>query len=143
MSGSEMMEEIEEQTDGRWKRGPGSVYPLLAWLQDEGYTRMMPTEEGGMKRYMLTEKGEKLFEEQTKLREKLDFLAPGIFAKLWPEQLQELKEPVRRFARSILELRKNLRENLNEQSIKQIAEFLKNTSEEIEALNKRLTKTGV
>jgi len=65
-----------------------------------------------------------------------------IFAGLWPEQLQELKEPARIFARSLLELRKNLRENLNEQSIKEIAEFLKDASEEIEALNKRLAKTA-
>lgn len=71
MSGSEMMEEIEKETDGRGKPSPGSVYPLLAWLQDNGYTKEIHVEETGVKRYMLTEQGEKFFEEQTRLKEKL------------------------------------------------------------------------
>ena len=81
MSGSEIMEEIEKETDGRWKPSPGSIYPLLAWLQDNGYTKEKPTEESGIKRYTLTEQGEKFFEKQVKLKEKLqqklEFLAPA------------------------------------------------------------------
>jgi hypothetical protein len=57
MSGSEIMEEIESETDGRWKQSPGFIYPLLTWLQDKGYTEKLPKEESGIKRYALAEEG--------------------------------------------------------------------------------------
>jgi DNA-binding PadR family transcriptional regulator len=146
MSGSEIMEEIKKETDGRWKPSPGSVYPLLAWLQDNGYTEETPTEESGIKRYMLTKKGEKFFEEQTKLgerlRKKLEFLAPLLVGGFWfgphSEKLREIREPVRRFAGALFNLGKALQENLTEQALKEVGDFLNNTAEKIEEINKRL-----
>ncbi|MCS7120599.1 MAG: PadR family transcriptional regulator [Nitrososphaerota archaeon] len=142
MSGSEIMEEIERQTEGRWKPGPGSVYPLLAWLQDKGYTRKLHEEGDGIKRYILTEKGEEFLREQMKLREilqeRMDFLAPLIFVGFWPEHLQELREPVRRLIRSLLVLRRTLQENPDRQSVQEIKDFLNVASEEIERLSKKV-----
>ena len=69
MSGSELMEEIHKHTGGNWKPSPGSIYPLLAWLQDNTYVKELPTE-NGFKRYELTQNGKDLLEEQTKIREK-------------------------------------------------------------------------
>ncbi|MBE0512670.1 PadR family transcriptional regulator [Candidatus Bathyarchaeota archaeon] len=146
MSGSEIMEEIEKKTDGRWKPSPGSVYPLLAWLQDNGYTKEKPTEASGIKRYTLTKQGEKFFEEQVKLKEKLqkklEFLAPPFFGGFWfsshPEKLRELRESVRRFAKALFNLRIALEENLTEQALKEVREFLSDTSEKIEEISKKL-----
>jgi len=146
MSGSEIMEEIEKQTDGRWKPSPGSVYPLLAWLQDNGYTKELPTEETGMKRYMLTEQGEKFFEAQTKLKEKLqkklEFLVPQLFSGFWfhphREKLQTIQEPIKRFITALFNLRKTFEENLTDHALKEIGEFLNNTAEKIEEISKRL-----
>ena len=59
MSGSEIMEAVKKQTGGQWKPSPGSVYPLLTWLRENNYTKELPKEVTGIKRYMLTEKGEK------------------------------------------------------------------------------------
>ncbi len=56
MSGSEIMVEIERQTEGRWKPSPGSIYPLLSWLQDKGYIKEAAEQEAGIKRYALTDK---------------------------------------------------------------------------------------
>ena len=39
MSGSEIMSELESETNGYWKPSPGSIYPLLAWLQDQTYIK--------------------------------------------------------------------------------------------------------
>ncbi len=69
MSGSELMEEIQKHTGGTWKPSPGSIYPLLAWLQDNAYIKELPTE-NGFKRYELTQSGKELLEEQTKISEK-------------------------------------------------------------------------
>jgi len=148
MSGSEIMETIEKGTDGRWKPSPGSVYPLLALLQDNGYTKEIPTEESGIKRYMLTEKGERLFEEQVKFKErlqnKLEFLAPPIFSAFWlsanPEKMRKIREPEKRFVRALINLRRTLEKNFTEQAIKEVGEFLNRTAERIEELSKRIER---
>jgi DNA-binding PadR family transcriptional regulator len=49
------MQEIEKRSDGLWRPSPGSVYPALAQLEDEGLVRM---EEVGERRvYVLTDAG--------------------------------------------------------------------------------------
>lgn len=148
MSGSEIMEEIEKQTDGRWRPGPGSIYPLLAWLQDEGYTKIVPGEEGGIKRYMLTEKGQKIFEEQSKFKEelqrKIEFFAPPLLSGFWfishPEKLDKIREPARRLVRSLLDFQIALEENFSDQVLEEVAELFDGTTEKIEELTKKLKK---
>src|SRR5262245_4906118 len=55
LNGYEIMQEIEKRSDGVWRPSPGSVYPALAQLEDEGMVR---TEEFGDRRsYVLTEAG--------------------------------------------------------------------------------------
>ena len=36
MHGYEMIQELDERTGGAWKPSPGSIYPVLSALQDEG-----------------------------------------------------------------------------------------------------------
>lgn len=61
MSGSELMEEIEEYTD--WKPSPGSIYPLLAQLQEEKIIQPHSNGDLNLKRFNLTKKGTKLLED--------------------------------------------------------------------------------
>jgi len=146
MSGSEIIEEISKETGGRWKPSPGSVYPLLAWLQDNGYIKELPRQEDGMKRYVLTEKGEKIFEEQVKLREKilrkLEFSAPPFLHGLWPalhrEEIREIQKSVRRLIRALINLRAALEENLTEQALKDVGRFLNDIAEKIEEKSEKL-----
>ncbi len=70
MSGVEIVEEIKHETGGKWKPSSGSIYPLLAWLQDKGYTHESSDVEIGMKHHSLTDKGKEFFEEQVKFGEK-------------------------------------------------------------------------
>lgn len=148
MSGSEIMETIKKGTDGRWEPSPGSVYPLLSWLQENSYAEEVPTKESGIKRYRLTEKGEKLFEEHVKfkekLHEKLEFLAPPIISAFWlsahPEKLQAIRESERRFVKALFNLRRTLEKNFTEKAKKEVGEFLADTAEKIEKLNKRIKR---
>ena len=39
MSGAEIVGKIARETGGKWKPSPGSIYPLLATLQEKGFTR--------------------------------------------------------------------------------------------------------
>ena len=38
-NGYQIMQEVEERSDGVWRPSPGSVYPALAQLEDEGLIR--------------------------------------------------------------------------------------------------------
>lgn len=69
MPGFEIMSELEKDTMGWWRPRPGSIYQLLSWLQDKGYVKEVPGQGDGSRRYVLTESGKYLLEEQTKIRE--------------------------------------------------------------------------
>ena len=55
MNGYEMIGELESRTDGVWRPSPGSIYPTLQALEDEGLIRS--NEEGGKRTFELTEAG--------------------------------------------------------------------------------------
>ncbi|MFC9387948.1 PadR family transcriptional regulator [Streptomyces venezuelae] len=55
MHGYEMIREIGERSDGAWKPSPGSVYPTLQMLEDEGL--ITSESEGGKKLFTLTDTG--------------------------------------------------------------------------------------
>src|SRR5438874_691087 len=54
-NGYQLMQTIEERSDGRWRPSPGSVYPTLAQLEDEGLIRA--TERDGQKVFEITDSG--------------------------------------------------------------------------------------
>lgn len=55
MSGSEIMESMEEYTD--WRPSPGSIYPMLANLQENGLIEPYKNTDPDLKRFQITEKG--------------------------------------------------------------------------------------
>jgi DNA-binding PadR family transcriptional regulator len=61
MSGSEIVDRIEEFTD--WRPSPGSIYPLLSHMQEVGLIEVHEDEDSTLKRFELTEKGRQHFEE--------------------------------------------------------------------------------
>ncbi len=54
VNGYQVIQQIAERTDGAWKPSPGSVYPTIAQLEDEGLVEDAPT---GRKAIQLTEAG--------------------------------------------------------------------------------------
>ncbi len=55
MHGYEMIQELETRTSGVWKPSPGSVYPTLAMLEDEGLVQSETI--AGKKLFKLTAAG--------------------------------------------------------------------------------------
>ncbi|MGW0699877.1 PadR family transcriptional regulator [Streptomyces sp. NPDC002867] len=55
MHGYEMIQEIGGRSGGAWKPSPGSVYPTLQLLEDEGL--IVSESEGGKKLFTLTDSG--------------------------------------------------------------------------------------
>ena len=56
-NGYQIIQEIGERSDGVWRPSPGSVYPALPQLEDEGLVQA-ETPEGGRRRYTLTAEGQ-------------------------------------------------------------------------------------
>jgi len=54
-NGYQLMQEIEQRTNGAWKPSSGSIYPALQQLEDEGIVRT--TEGEGRKMFALTDEG--------------------------------------------------------------------------------------
>jgi DNA-binding PadR family transcriptional regulator len=70
MSGVEIVGKIKQETKGKWKPSPGSIYPLLSGLQQKGFTVESSKNESGVKQYTLTNEGIRFFREQVLLGEK-------------------------------------------------------------------------
>jgi DNA-binding PadR family transcriptional regulator len=145
MSGSEIMEEIEKETSGFWKPSPGSIYPLLAWLQDNGYIKELPALDG-LKRYELTESGKALLNEQKKIRQKsreAGFLpSPPFFdiahKKLGAEKTLEARKSMRQLARAVFRLDATLQENFSAQALDEALKIVDEASRKLEELNKKI-----
>jgi DNA-binding PadR family transcriptional regulator len=54
-NGYQIMQELEERSEGMWRPSPGSVYPALQQLEDEGLIRSEEAE--GRRLYHLTDTG--------------------------------------------------------------------------------------
>ncbi|MEM3506590.1 MAG: PadR family transcriptional regulator [Candidatus Bathyarchaeia archaeon] len=148
MSGVELLEEIGKRTYGKWKPSPGSIYPLLAWLQENGIIEGVPTEEVGIKRYRLTEKGKKLLEKESaikeELRTKLKFIIPSLTScSLWTtshkfEHLVEFEEIEKRFLLALFELTENLESKFSKEIVEEIKKVLYEALQKIEEINAKL-----
>jgi DNA-binding PadR family transcriptional regulator len=61
-NGYQIMQEVEERSDGVWRPSPGSVYPALQQLEDEGLIRS--EELDGRKLFKLTDAGREYVEQR-------------------------------------------------------------------------------
>jgi len=150
MSGSEIMNKIEEQTNSHWRPSPGSIYPLIAWLQDRGYIKEAPTQEAGTKRYTLTDQGKAFLEEHLKIREEMRerfrhfgqmFMGP-IWLELYPERALELRRATKQLAVAVLNLHESLRQKYSEEAATRAKETLEEAAEKIGGITKKLKEQG-
>jgi DNA-binding PadR family transcriptional regulator len=61
-NGYQIMQEVQERSGGAWSPSPGSTYPALQQLEDEGLIRSQDVD--GRKLFALTDDGRKLVEER-------------------------------------------------------------------------------
>ena len=138
MSGTEIVGKIRQETGGKWKPSPGSIYPLLSGLEEQGFTHAVSPVEGGMKRYSLTEDGKEFFKKQVllgqKFMEKMEYLAPlfigGFHNGINEENLLCAKESAKRVLQTFIELDAK-KETLTKENINEIARILDNSNTEL------------
>lgn len=148
MSGSEIMVEIERQTEGRWKPSPGSIYPLLSWLQDKGYIKEAAEQEAGIKRYELTDQGKSFLQEHIKkrdeIRKRFEHFGPGpgfmgpMWFEFYPERAKELRRATRDLAVAVWNLRDKLRQSYSEEVADEARKALEEAAAKIENIIRKM-----
>ncbi len=91
MTGTEIMQRLRELSDGLWNPSPGTIYPMLASLEEEGIIETASTE-GRSKKYRVTDEGKKWM--ASMLRKRLH--AVGEKTRLGPWLWEKLLEPKER-----------------------------------------------
>ena len=140
MSGAEIIREMEEQTDMRWRPSPGSVYPLLSWLLDSEYTKELSDSEAGVRRYELTDEGKKFLQEDEERRSQdkgARFFGPQFddWSGPIPEEARELVDSWRRMRRAGYELRRKLRDEYSDALAKDAKNIVDDFVEKISRLS--------
>ena len=139
-SGSEIMNELESETNGYWKPSPGSIYPLLAWLQDQSYVKETDQTEPGIRRYTLTEQGKTFLESETKSREEISKRLEH-FGPTWyglHGRAEEKGKTAREFFRAVRDLHHELRNEHSKDALQETKKGLEEITKQIEDLTKKL-----
>ena len=118
-NGYQLMEEIERRSDGAWRPSPGSVYPALAQLEDEGLVRTQET--AGRRAYRLTAEGEHYVEEhRDALGSPWEEAGEGV-----PEELVDLRTLIAHVAMATLQVGQSGDEKQVEEAKKALSEARK------------------
>lgn len=91
-NGYQLMQAIEERSEGLWRPSPGSVYPTLAQLEDEGLIRS--TEADGARLFEITDAGREHLDSRT------DEPAP------WQSDAEESENPLTELAPLVIQIGK-------------------------------------
>lgn len=97
--GYELIRELEDRSEGRWRPSPGSIYPTLHRMEANGV--LASTEVDGKRQFSLTDRGKQRLEELRKAHadgpEPWADAAPGRRGEL-RRQMSELQGQVRQIA---------------------------------------------
>jgi len=119
MHGYDMMQDLEEQYQGRYRPSPGSVYPTLQMLEDGGFVTSQVVD--GKRVYEITEAGRKLLEERGNVE---DETVPGA-------EWTELRESAVKFAEAV---RQGFRQFENPRTRERIKKVLDDARKQIYAI---------
>lgn len=98
-NGYQLMQEIEQRSDGAWRPSPGSVYPALQQLEDEGLVRREETD--GQRLFHLTDAGrEHVAARDEDAPDPWDAFAEGVGDGQWALQ-QEFRQLAMAFAQLV------------------------------------------
>jgi DNA-binding PadR family transcriptional regulator len=75
MHGYQMMKTLEEHSGGTYKPSPGSIYPTLQMLRDQGYVDVY--KQDGKRIFRITEEGRAYLNEERERPETSEFAVPG------------------------------------------------------------------
>jgi len=125
--GYEVIKALEEKMGGYYTPSPGTVYPTLQLLEDQGYVRAVEAE--GKKVYEITPEGEKYLEEHRDLLDDIVDRVRETVRDFTGGAIGELQGEFARLARGTF--RHAWRRGPDDPAVKRVAEILKRAADEI------------
>jgi DNA-binding PadR family transcriptional regulator len=139
MSGSEIAEQIESETDGEYRPGSGSLYPVLKKLYASGFTEKLPVEDG-VYRYRLTDQGNSFFEEHfdimEEVRKRLDSIEVP-FANLFQNNPQ-FRDYFMRISKVILAISEISDNEWSPDLVHRVEKIVSKSADELESILKTI-----
>jgi DNA-binding PadR family transcriptional regulator len=124
--GYEIMKDLAEQMHGCYSPSPGTVYPTLQWLEDEGLVRSRDVD--GKKVYEITDAGNKFLEEHKDVVSDIfDRVAEGV-EEAFGGSMADLNQGVARLVKTVY--RRGWRSS--DETRQKIAEILTKAAKDIE-----------
>jgi len=130
MHGYEVMKALEEQTRGCYKPSPGTVYPTLQWLEDEGLVKAETVD--GKKVYAITDAGRAFLETHKSTVEDIFDRVTSTIEQLVSEPMPEVNRAIGKLVGQVY--RTIWRLGKDDEKKRRIAEILDRTMKEIEAI---------
>jgi DNA-binding PadR family transcriptional regulator len=140
MSGSEIMSELENETRGYWKPSPGSIYPLLAWLQDQNLIKEAEQTEPGIRRYTLTDPGKAFLGTESKSRDEINKHMQNL-GNMWYGSHREHSvagKVAQDFFRASKDLHHELREEHSKEGLEEAKKALEEVTKQIQEITRKL-----
>jgi DNA-binding PadR family transcriptional regulator len=94
MHGYEVMRALEEESGGCYSASPGSVYPTLQMLEDQGY--VVCKEEEGKKVYSITDEGREFLDENGDLVDDIVDRVSEITDRFFRNEMRDLARSFKR-----------------------------------------------
>ena len=139
MSGSEIADQIEHETDGDYRPGSGSLYPVLKKLHDNDFTEKLPIDDG-VYRYRLTKKGNSFFEENydvmQEVRKRLDSVEFP-FTNLFQNN-PHFRTYFMRISDVVMAISEMFEKESNPELVKRIEKVVSRSADELEAILKSI-----
>ncbi len=126
--GYEVIKALEEKMGGCYTPSPGTVYPTLQMLEDQGYVRGV--EAGGKKVYEITPEGERYLEEHRDLLDEIVDRVRETVRDFTGGALGELQGEFARLARGTF--RHAWRRGPEDPAVKRVAAILKQAADDVE-----------
>jgi DNA-binding PadR family transcriptional regulator len=101
MHGYEVMRALEEESRGTYRASPGSVYPTLQMLEDEGLLRI--DESSGKKVYHITDEGRAYLERNRDVVDEVFDRVSDFTDRFFGEGMRELSGSFSRLAQATFE----------------------------------------
>ena len=130
MHGYEVMKELEQHTRGCYKPSPGTVYPTLQWLEDEGL--VSSEDAAGKKVYSITDAGLEFLEENKGTVEDIFDRVDEMIENLLNDPMPDVTRQVGKLVGQVYRTSWRFRDD--DEKIGEVAKILERTAAELEKL---------
>lgn len=136
MHGYDVMKALEKESAGMYRPSPGSVYPTLQMLEDEGYLRVV--ESDGKKVYHVTDEGRAYLEENSDVVDEVFDRVDQFADRLFGGDMKDLSSSFKRLASITFD--EAFRWGTSEEVLAEMRDVLDDAADRLESIRKDARK---